>query len=219
MRDTRSVGGACLLAAAISFWLAWFWMPMPGTTDVGFILAQVGATPERVWLSVAVQMISSALFVPGLLAFALAPELRTSRLGFAAASLAGIGATGFAADAVYHLLAYEMVQPGVSRDAMLPVMARFQSADLVFVAPQLVALLVGLGLVSLAASRAGLVPRANPLLHAAALALAVVGGVAANATGQGRRLLALTVLALFSLAVAWVGVALARSRGERPFRS
>ena len=215
MRHIPGIGGACLSAAAISFWLAWFLMPMPGTTDVAFILTQVGATPERVWLSVAVQMLSSALFVPGLLAFVVAVARRGSRLGFVAASLAGIGATGFAADAIYHLLAYEMVQPGVARDAMIPLMARFQSADLVFVAPQLLALLLGLGLVSLEASRAGLVPRANPRLHLGALGLAVVGGVVANATGQGRRPLALTVLALFSLAVAWVGVGLARSRAGR----
>ena len=215
MRDVQSLGGACLVAAAFSFWLAWFLMPMPGTTDVAFILEQVAATPERVGLSIAVQLVSSALFVPGLLAFVQACGLRESRLGFAAASLAGIGATGFAADAIYHLLAWEMVQPGVARDAMLPLMARFQSADLVFIAPQLLALAIGLGLLSLAASRAGLVPRANPRLHLAALALAIVGGAVANATGQGRRAVALTVLALFSLAVAWIGVGLARGRAER----
>ena len=103
-----------------------------------------------------------------------------------------------------------MVQPGIARAAMIPLMTRFQSADLVFVAPQLLALLVGLGLVSLAASRAGLVPRANPRLHVLALALAVVGFAVANAIGQGRRLVALCVLGLFSFAVAGVGAALAR---------
>lgn len=217
---SRRIGGACLAGAALTFWLAWFLMPMPGTTDVAFILEQVGATPDRVWLSVAVQMISSALFVPGLLAFALAPELRGSALAFAAASLAGVGATGFAADGIYHLLAYEMVRPGIDREAMLPVMARFQAEDLVFVAPQLLALLLGLGLVSLAAARARLVPRANPRLHLAALALALGGGLAAGAIGQGRRALALGVLALFSLAVAWVGVALGRGTpASEPIRS
>jgi hypothetical protein len=219
MRDPRSIGGSCLAAAAVTFWLAWFLMPMPGTADVEFILSQVGATQERVWLSVAVQMVSSALFVPGLLAFVLAEELRASRLGFVAASLAGIGVTGFAADAIYHLLAYEMVQPGVDRAAMVPLMTRFQTADLVFVAPQLLLLLLGLGLVSLAASRGGLVTRANPRLHLLALVLAIVGGVAANATGQGRRLVALCVLGLFSFAVSGVGVALARPRHARALRS
>jgi len=215
MPGSRRIGGACLVGAALSFWLAWFLMPMPGTTDVAFILDQVGAAPDRVWLSVAVQLLSAALFVPGLLAFVLEVERRSPRLGFAAASLSGIGATGFAADAIYHLLAYEMVRPGVSRDVMLPLMARFQSADLIFVAPQLLALLVGLGLASLAASRAGLVPRANPWLHIVALGVAVFGGLVAHATGAGRRLVALCVLGVFSLAVAWVGIGLARAVAER----
>jgi len=98
---------------------------------------------------------------------------------------------------------------------MLPVMARFQSADPIFVASQLLALLVGLGLVSRAASRAGLVPRANPRLHLAALALALAGGAATRAAGQGQRGVALALLALFSLAVAWVGLALAQADRER----
>jgi len=61
------IGGTCLVAAALSFWLAWFLIAMPGTSDGALILTQVGVTPKRVWLSVAAQRLSSALFVPGLL--------------------------------------------------------------------------------------------------------------------------------------------------------
>jgi hypothetical protein len=204
------VGGLCLVFAAITFWLAWLLMPMPGTTDVAFILDQVAATPERVWLSVAVQTASSALFVPPLLVLARADGVGDSWPGFAALSLAGIGATGLAADAIYHLLAYEMVLPGIDRAAMVPVMARFQAEDLVFVAPQLLALLLGLALLAFVAARAGLVSRAAPRLQLAALALALAGGVAVSvAGGAGRRALAMTVLGLFSLSLAWLGAALA----------
>ncbi|MGH2897081.1 MAG: hypothetical protein ACRDMZ_00280 [Solirubrobacteraceae bacterium] len=212
--DPRRFGGVCLVGAAVTFWLTWFLMPMPGTTDVVFILAQVGATPERVWWSVAAQLVSSALFVPGLLAFAAAPELRGSPLAFVSASLAGIGATGFAADAIYHLLAYEMTRPEIARDAMVPVMTRFQSQDLVFVAPQLLLLLLGFLLLSVCAARARLVPRTNPGLYLAALVLALGGGLLAGAIPQGRRAVALGVLALISLSVSWVGVALARGASE-----
>ena len=131
--------------------------------------------------------------------------------------MAGIGATGFAADAIYHLLAYEMVQPGIERAAMVPLMARFQSADLVFVAPQLLALLLGLGLVSFAppapvSCRArtpgSTSPRSRWPWSAESLP---------TQRGEVVELLAMSVLALFSLAVAWVGVALVRvrSRGGR----
>lgn len=214
MTRSEAFGGTCLVAAAVSFWLCWFLMPMPGTTDVAYILANVAATPERVWLSVAVQMLSSALFIPGFLAFVLAPALRGSALAFPAAALAGIGVTGLAADAIYHLLAYEMVQPGIAREAMFPVMTRFQTEDLVFVAPQLLALLAGLALMSLAAARAGLVSKLNPGLYGVALGVAVSGAALAAALGQGRRGVALAVLAIVSTAIAWLGAALVRDAGE-----
>src|SRR5262245_64328458 len=112
--------GACLVAGGISFWLAWFLMPLPGTTDPAFILEQVGAVPERVWWSVAVQLLCSALLVPGVLGLALVEPLRRSGAAFAGASLVGIGDTGFASDALYHLPAYGMTLPGVARHATLP---------------------------------------------------------------------------------------------------
>lgn len=122
-------------------------MPLPGTTDAAFILEQVGATRERVFWSVAFQLISSALFVPGLLGLISVSDLRGSGRGFAATSLVGIGATGLAADAIYPLVAYEMSLPGVTRSAMLPVMERL------FVAPQLLAFF-SLALAELGASLA-----------------------------------------------------------------
>ena len=157
MQNSRRVGGAGLIGGALAFWLAWFLMPTPGVADAAYILESVAATPERVWLSVAVQLLSSTLFAPALLAFVAAP------------TLAGIGVAGLGADAIYQLLAHEMAQAGIARDAMLPVMARFQSQDLMFVAPLLLAPLVGLGLMSLAALRAGLASRLNPVLHGVAL--------------------------------------------------
>jgi hypothetical protein len=205
------VAGACLVGAAISFWLAWWLMPLPGTTDTAFILEQVGATRARVFASVAVQVVSGALLVPGLLGLTAATPLRGSTAAFAAASLVGIGATGLAADAIYHLLAFEMTAPGVIREAMVPVMDRFQSADLVFVAPQLLALLAGVGWLCALAPRVGLAPRAR-LWIVLALAAALLGAVAVRAAGLPRRVVAMTVLAGFSLALAELGASLWRAR-------
>jgi len=190
--------GACLVAAGITFWLAWFLMPLPGTTDPAFILAAVGATPDGVWWSVGVQLFCSALLVPGVIGVVLAEPLRRSGSAFAAASLVGIGATGFAADAIYHLLAYEMTLPGVAREAMLPVMARFQSADLAFIVPQLLALFAGVAWLGVVAARAKVSSRFVPYL----VGLTVVGFPAARAAGSGRRVMMLVALALFSAAIA-----------------
>lgn len=212
MAGVRGIAGACLIGAGVSFWLAWFLMPLPGTTDAAFILEQVALTRGSVFASVAVQLVSSALLVPGVLGVVQATPLRESRSAFLAASLVGIGATGFAADAIYHLLAAEMVAPGVSREAMLPVMERFQSADLVFIVPQLLALVVGVAWLALLAARAGAASRWTPRLLALALVVAVAGGAAARAFGGGRRAVALGALALFSLAIAELGRGGARAR-------
>ena len=212
MSSVSRLAGSCLVGAGISFWGAWFLMPLPGTTDAAFILEQVGATPERVWWSVVLQVTSSALFLPGLLGIARDVRLRESGSAFAAAALTGVGVTGLAADAIYHLAAYEMSRPGVARDAMLPVMERFQSADLVFVAPQLLALVAGIGFLGVVAARAGAASRRVPRLLALALGVAVVGGATARALGTGRREIALSALALFALAIAELGAGLWRAR-------
>ncbi|HXZ84367.1 MAG TPA: hypothetical protein VEI82_02650 [Myxococcota bacterium] len=202
------MAGACLVGAGIAFWIAWFLMPLPGTNDAAFILEQVGAASGRVFASVAIQMLCCALFVPGLAGLLLAPELRDSSSAFVGVSLAGIGVTGFAADAIYHLVAFEMSRPGIPIDAMLPVMARLQSVDLVFIAPQLLALAAGVGVLASSASRAALAPRRVPRELLLALGLAVLGGAVVHALGAGRRALALAVLALLSLAIAELGAAL-----------
>jgi hypothetical protein len=209
MTGVRAVAGVCLVGAGVTFWLAWFLMPLPGTTDASFILEQVALTPGSVFASVAVQLASSALLVPGVLGLVQATRLRESSAAFLAAALVGIGATGFAADAIYHLLAAEMVAPGIAREAVLPVMERFQSADLAFIVPQLLALLVGVAWLVALAARAGL---ASPRLLGLALVAAVAGIAAARAFGGGRRGVALGVLALFSLAIAELGRGALRAR-------
>jgi len=212
MGKTQGLAGGCLVGAGISFWLAWFLMPLPGTTDPAFILEQVGLASESVFASVAVQMLCCALFVPGLLGLALLPSTRDSTASFVGTSLTGIGVTGFAADAIYHLAAFEMSRPGIAREAMLPVMTRLQSADLAFIVPQLFALAIGVAVLARAAARAGVAPPRVPRELLGALVLAVAGGAAVRALGAGRRELVLAVLALFSLALAELGAALARAR-------
>jgi len=208
----RRVSGACLVLAGITFWLAWFLMPLPGTTDAAFILEQVGANRAHVFASVAVQVLSGALFIPGLLGFAVAPGLRDSARGFAALSLVGIGATGLAADAIYHLLAFEMSAPGVAREAMLPVMERFQSGDLVFVAPQLLALVAGVALLAWAAAAAGLAPARTPRWLLLALVTALAGGALVRAFGFPRRGVALSVIGLVAVTIAELGASQWRTR-------
>ena len=103
-----------------------------------------------------------------------------------------IGAMGSAADAVLHLLAVEMVAPGIDREAMIPVMERMQGPNLALLGPLIAAFFAGSVVLSIGFARAGLVSRWNPWLFALALpALALGGGLA--------------LLACVSASQAWLG--------------
>jgi hypothetical protein len=119
---------------------------------------------------------------------------RTLGLG---AALLMMGAMGSAADAVLHLLAVEMVAPGIDQEAMVPVMERMQAPNLALLGPLLAAFFVGSILLALGCARAGWVPRWNPALFVLALPAPALGG-------------GLALLAGVSASQAWIGAALLR---------
>src|SRR5215471_16144471 len=59
--------GLLLIAAAVLFWLSWWLMPGVGVTDAAQIFELVASKRSSVMLSVVVQLLSSALYVPALL--------------------------------------------------------------------------------------------------------------------------------------------------------
>jgi hypothetical protein len=149
--------------------------------------------------SVIAQLVSAACYAPALVGVARLPEAAGRRSLVAGAVLLLIGAMGSAADAILHLLAVEMVAPGIDRTAMVPVMERMQGPNLVLLAPLILAFFVGSLVLAIGFVRAGLVSRWNPWLFALAPpALALGGGLA--------------LLACVSASQAWLGVAL---RGAR----
>jgi len=202
-------GRAWLIAAALLFWTAWALMPGVGVTDAALILDTVGQRREMVKLSVALQLLSAAFYAPGLVSVVLRARAEGARGVALAATLLLVGAMGSAADSVFHWLAVEMTAPGVSREAMLPVMARMQGPALVVVAPLIAAYFVGTWSLSIAAVRAGWVPRA-----CAALAFLSLLMVAIAAVPGGARLAGLLFLACICASQAWIGVGL----GARPTR-
>jgi hypothetical protein len=202
--------GAALVAAAALFWLAWLLMPGVGITDAARILDLVGEHAARVRVSVAAQLLSAACYAPALVGIVATRRLRRQRAVRAGAILLAIGAMGSAADAVFHLLAVEMVAPGADRSAVLPVMARMQSAGLLYIAPLILAFFAGSAVLALGFVRAGVVPRANLILLALAVAVAVIGGPLAAGTAATRAV-GLAVLGLVGASQAWLGLALWRS--------
>jgi hypothetical protein len=201
--------GAWLIAAAALFWLAWALMPGVGVTAAASILERVGASPGSVLASVALQLASAACYAPALVGVAGLEALRRRRAVRWGAALLLVGAMGSAADAVFHLLAVEMVRPDVDRAAMLPVMARMQGPGLLLVAPLIAAFFAGSFLLALGFARGRVVSRRDPWLFAVALAVAVAGSGAAGSSGAARAV-GLSFLALVSLSQVRLGLGLAR---------
>jgi hypothetical protein len=116
---SRRVAGVFLSRQPL-FWLSWLLMPAVGITDTREIFERVAANAASVRASVILQLASAACYAPALVGIARLPEAAQRRSLVAGAVLLLLGAMGSAADAVLHLLAVEMVAPGIDRDAMIP---------------------------------------------------------------------------------------------------
>lgn len=142
-------GRIALGLAAAAFFVAWLLMPGVGITDAEKIFALVGSHRGQVLASSVLQLFSAACYAPAAVALVIArPALRLP------AALLLVGAMGSAADAVFHLFAYEMTAPGAPSEALLPVMARMQGPGLVWILPLIACFFVGTGWLARAAHRA-----------------------------------------------------------------
>jgi len=198
-----------MTAAATLFWVSWLLMPGVGVTDAGQIFDLVSSQRSLVLASVIAQLVSAALYAPGLVG-----AITRGGHGAPAAVRRGawlllIGAMGSAADAVLHLLAYAMTAPGLDRAPLIPVMAFMQGPGLAIVAPFIVSFFVGGAILSRALAATGAVSPWAWRLHGIALAVAILGGVASGWQLLPARLVGLTALGLVSAAQAWTGAALA----------
>jgi hypothetical protein len=185
-----------LVLAASAFWIAWLLMPGVGVTDAGRIFELVGRHRAQVLASSVLQLASAACYAPALVALApgtaRAPGLRL------AATWLLVGAMGSAADAVFHLFAYEMTAPGAPQAALLPVMARMQGPGLVWILPLVACFFLGTGWLLRAALRAGPAPGARIVWLGLVALVALLLGLAAAGRIGGGRAVGLCVLALLS---------------------
>ncbi len=207
---TRGAARVWLTLASLGFWLSWLLMPGVGVTDAAQIFALVGSHRPAVLASVVVQLLSAAAYV--LEAFALAisePPARAIRRG---CILLALGAVGSGADAIYHLVAFEMTAPGVPGDAVLGVMRRLQGPDLALLLPFVFAFFAGHGVLATAVRRRGNAGRFAFRCLWLAPAAAVIGILAARAHALPRRDGGLLFLGL--LCASLVGVAFAASGGQ-----
>jgi hypothetical protein len=102
-----------------------------------------------------------------------------------------------------------MTAPGMQQDALVPLMDAMQGPGLAVLAPMLLAFFVGAATLAVGAAHVGLVPRTNPWMHAAAVAVALSAPLWAQGDPGAARIAGLTVLALVSLSLAGIGLGMA----------
>ena len=134
--------GCLLILAAFTFWLSWFLMPDPGTTDTHHILSIVKQSRDSVLYSVIIQIASSVLYATAL--FLLVKVSFPQKKTLTGVIVLGIGAMGLCADAFFHLLAWFMTDDSVTiQEDVIRVMEFMQTDALFFLVPLLLPFFVG----------------------------------------------------------------------------
>ena len=200
--------GAWLLAASLTFWLSWLLMPGVGVTDTATIFALVGAHRESVYRSVVLQLVSAAAYAPGIAGVLGSEWARRGAAVRLGCVLLLVGAMGSAADAIFHLVAYEMTAEGVPGDVVAPVMMRLQGPDLALLLPFVGAFFAGHAILVSALRRRSALARLGFGSLLAVPAIAAAGAAAARAGLLAPRGVGLAALLALVASLAAVGASL-----------
>jgi hypothetical protein len=176
------IAGYLLSLAAVTFWISWFLMPDPGTTDTEHILRIVKEQRDSVFNSVVVQIVSSVLYLVALF-FLLQKSFEKTRINIAGIILLGIGAMGLCADAFFHLLAFYMTDRSVNiQQDIIAVMDFMQKDALVFLVPLLLPLFFGSLLLSINLTKQEFISRIPVWVIGSAFMIGI-GNAIANRSG------------------------------------
>lgn len=219
MNKSIQIAGYLLVSAALTFWLSWFLMPDPGTTDAAHILQIVKQARTGVLSSVITQIISSVLFVIALCRLT-QHFLPQKKITFTGIVLLNIGAMGLCADAFFHLLAYYMTDSTVHvQDDVVRVMAFMQTGGVMFLIPLLLPFFIGTLLLILGLSKQRAISK-RPLwiMIAGFVTAPIIGFVCLYLFDYHGNLVSLTILGGVALAQAWMGFEWAHP-DQRPARA
>lgn len=197
-----------LVPASITFWLAWFLMPDPGTTDTLHILNIVKASRINVCYSVIIQIISSVLYIVAL--FLLAQRsFAKSKITFTGIFLVAIGAMGLCADAFFHLLAFFMTDDRVSiQQDVIRVMEFMQTTGVVFLIPLLLPLFIGSLVLAIGLKKQDKISKVPAAMFIISFSIGIIGGILTNAVHFTVPGLSLIVLGIFAAGQAVIGIQL-----------
>lgn len=207
--------GLLLIGSALLFWLSWLLMPGVGVTDARQIFALVTTQRSLVMASVVIQLISAVLYVPALLGVVSDKKLGGVPTVQRWSGVLLVGVIGSAADAVLHLLAFAMTEPGLEIETLVRVMSFMQGPGLLLLAPLILCFFIGVGGLSLAFANARIMSPWNFRLHLIAIVVAVIGGLLATKGLIPSRVVGLVALGIISAAQVWIGIALCLESASR----
>ena len=93
-------------------------------------------------------------------------------------------------------------------------MESMQSVDLLSILPMILAFLLGCFALAVGAAKEKIVPKANPLLYALAVAVALGGPLLGESMGLNARFVGLALLTCLSVSMAWIGISIWRLQCE-----
>lgn len=220
MNKQTILTGRLLILAAMTFWLSWFLMPDPGTTDTLHILKIVRQAREKVLYSVIIQILSSILYLLALVQLA-AANFPLKKITLAGVALFGIGSMGFCADAFFHLLAYFMTADAVNiSNDVVSVMNYMQTKGVIILIPLLLPFFLGSILVAIGLRKQAIITKMPAYILATAIVFGVIGAIISNTVFLYKGPpLSLSVLGIFAAGQAVTGFELIKSsqRGRQHF--
>ncbi|RHX96154.1 hypothetical protein DLM76_04145 [Leptospira yasudae] len=215
MKKQTLVASCLLIIAAVTFWISWFLMPDPGTTDTNHILRIVKSVREFVWISAITQIVSSACYTIALFLIAdlFSPQKKTTLIGLA---LFGIGAMGMCADAFFHLLAYYMTDDSVLlQENVVIVMTFMQTKGVVILIPLMLPFFIGSILLGIGLRSQNAVSKLPMSLFLTATFVGIGTAIVAKQVfGYSGRIVSLSILGAFAFGQAWIGSELLRFKKD-----
>jgi hypothetical protein len=205
------ITGYLFILAAITFWISWYLMPDPGTTDTVHILKIIKEQRTSVLTSLIVQIISSILYIAALF-FLLQNSFDKKRINLTGIILTGVGAMGLCADAFFHLLAYYMTDNTVNiQQDVVRVMDFMQTEALIFLVPLLLPLFIGSLVLAINLAKKQIVSRTFALIIIAAFVIGILFAVAAKAGIYQAHIPVLGILAIFAAGQTFIGIELIKT--------
>jgi hypothetical protein len=188
------------ILAALTFWMSWFLMPDPGTTDAKHILEIVKQSRSSVLSSSLIQIVSCSLYVVVLFLTTQFVHLK-NKTALTGIILFGIGLLGMCSDAFFHVLAYFMTDTSVAIEQnVVQVMHFMQTGGVYILVPILLPFFIGSLVLAIGLRKQGTISKIPTMIFIAAFTSIPVGAVIIKAAGSTPgNSLSLFVLGLFAI--------------------